>query len=45
MLEVKSPWNEKMLEQGPRCDDGVIGAVGAKAISAAEDRGLDFPPD
>ena len=45
MLEVKSPWNEKILEKVPQNNDGQIEKILAKASIASKNKGLDFPPD
>mgnify|MGYP002793036366 CR=1 FL=1 len=45
MLEVKSPWNAKILEKVPQNNDGQIEKILAKASIASKNKGLDFPPN
>ena len=45
MLEVKSPWNLKILEKVPQNNEGQIEKILANASIASKNKGLDFPPD
>jgi len=45
MLEIKSPWNQKILEKIPQNNDSQIEGILEEAYKVSKNKGLDFPPD